>query len=411
MAGGREPRGEAHEEHRHLVGRQRVEREVREAAQARAPGRPALEEVGAREGHDEDGPGARAVGDRLDEVEERGVGPLELLEDEDDGPALGDPLEEGPAGRLELLALAGRRGLEAEQGRQARLHPGPLRRVGDVVAEGRRQLLPRRGGVVALGDAGALADHLAERPERQPLAVGGRAAAMPVDVGGDAVDVLLELPGEAGLADPGDPDDGGQAGAPVAGGGVEEVLEQLELLVAADERRLDAAAAARPAAPGDDADRPPRRHGRRLAAEQLLAGGLEDDRVARRAVGRLPDEHHAGRSGRLETRRGVDEVAGDHALPRGADDGGRLARQDRGARLRPLGSEAGHGRDEVERRADGALGVVLADRRRAPDRHDGVADELLDRAAVALDDLAGELEVAAQELADGLRVGVVGERW
>ena len=36
---------------------------------------------------------------------------------------------------------------------------------------------------------------------------------------------------------------------------------------------------------------------------------------------------------------------------------------------------------------------------RAPDGHDGVADELLDRAAVALDDVAGELEVARQQLA------------
>ena len=35
---------------------------------------------------------------------------------------------------------------------------------------------------------------------------------------------------------------------------------------------------------------------------------------------------------------------------------------------------------------DGALGIVLVGDRRAPDRHDRVADELLDGAAVALDD-------------------------
>ena len=44
--------------------------------------------------------------------------------------------------------------------------------------------------------------------------------------------------------------------------------------------------------------------------------------------------------------------------------------------------------------ADGALGVVLVRDRRAPDGHDRVADELLDRAAVALDDLARQVEVA-----------------
>ena len=65
---------------------------------------------------------------------------------------------------------------------------------------------------------------------------------------------------------------------------------------------------------------------------------------------------------------------------------------------------------ERERRADGALGVVLARDRRAPDGHHGVADELLDHPAVALDELAAALEVARQELADLLGVAVLGER-
>ena len=38
-----------------------------------------------------------------------------------------------------------------------------------------------------------------------------------------------------------------------------------------------------------------------------------------------------------------------------------------------------------ERRADGALGIVLVRDRRAEERHHRVADELLDRAAVALE--------------------------
>ena len=46
--------------------------------------------------------------------------------------------------------------------------------------------------------------------------------------------------------------------------------------------------------------------------------------------------------------------------------------------------------------------------RRAPDRHHGIADELLDRAAVALDHGAGDIEVAAQELAGVLRVTALG---
>ena len=65
--------------------------------------------------------------------------------------------------------------------------------------------------------------------------------------------------------------------------------------------------------------------------------------------------------------------------------------------------------DELERGADGALGVVLVGDRRAPDRHDRVADELLDRPAVQLHDLGRGLEVAAEELADRLGVAVLGD--
>ena len=63
-----------------------------------------------------------------------------------------------------------------------------------------------------------------------------------------------------------------------------------------------------------------------------------------------------------------------------------------------LGAVGGDGRDELDAGADGTLGVVLLRDRGAPDRHDGVADELLDDAPVAGDDGPGELEVAGEEL-------------
>ena len=65
--------------------------------------------------------------------------------------------------------------------------------------------------------------------------------------------------------------------------------------------------------------------------------------------------------------------------------------------------------DQLERGADGPLGVVLVGGRGAPDGHDRVADELLHRPAVQLDDLGGGLEVVAQQLADGLGIAVLGE--
>ena len=117
-------------------------------------------------------------------------------------PALGDTLEEDAPRGEQHVAAAGRRRLEAEQRQQGRLDPAPVLLVGDVLGD---RLARSRSRVVAsssrLGQARPPADHLAERPERDALAVGRRAAAVPVDVLDDAVDVLLELPGEAALAD------------------------------------------------------------------------------------------------------------------------------------------------------------------------------------------------------------------
>ena len=90
-------------------------------------------------------------------------------------------------------------------------------------------------------------------------------------------------------------------------------------------------------------------------------------------------------------------------------DGG-LAGQDAGACLDP-GGQPGDSVDEVQRRAHGAFGVVLMRGRGAPDGHDRVADELLDGAAVAPDDLAREVEIARQQLARLLRVAALPTRW
>ena len=92
-----------------------------------------------------------------------------------------------------------------------------------------------------------------------------------------------------------------------------------------------------------------------------------------------------------------------------ADVDGSLAGQHAGARLDAL-RQARHPVDQFERGAHGALGVVFLGGGRAPDRHDRVADEFLDRAAVALDDLARHVEVARQRVANVFRVTFLGER-
>ena len=73
-----------------------------------------------------------------------------------------------------------------------------------------------------------------------------------------------------------------------------------------------------------------------------------------------------------------------------------------------LVAERGDRGDEVERRAHRAFRVVLGRRRRAPDGHHRVADELLDRAAVERDQAAARVEIAREQLARLLRVTRLG---
>ena len=164
------------------------------------------------------------------------------------------------------------------------------------------------------------------------------------------------------------------------------------------------------AALGDDPERPPGRDRRGLALEQLLAGRLEDDRAAtRRAWCVSPTSTVPG--GATDWRRDAVLTRSPATIPwptapivTAASPVRTPARSSR-ASSPDLPPEVADGVDEVEGRPHRPLGVVLVGDRRAPDGHHGVADELLDRAAVALDDLAAQVEVARQELADLLRVG------
>ena len=148
---------------------------------------------------------------------------------------------------------------DAEQRQERGLDPAPLGLVVDELGERRRDPVAGRGVVVVLAEAGPPPDHLAEGPEGHALAERRGPALVPVDVLADPVDVLEELPGEPALADAALAGDGQEAHAPLARGGVQEVLEQAQLVVATDERRLDALAPALAAALGDDPERPPRR--------------------------------------------------------------------------------------------------------------------------------------------------------
>ena len=64
-----------------------------------------------------------------------------------------------------------------------------------------------------------------------------------------------------------------------------------------------------------------------------------------------------------------------------------------------------HGLEDGECRPHGALRVVVVRPWDAERRHHGVAGELLDGAAVALDAVGGTLEVARDPTPDDLRIG------
>ena len=239
----------------------------------------ALVQFGAREGDHEERVVARPLEQVLDEVEQARVRPLEILEGEHHRVRVGQSLEEEPPGREELLAVAGDAVLEAQEMREPRLDEGALRRIEQVLVHRRRELLAGRLRRLVLADQAAHAHHVRERPVGDALAVGEAAPAVPPDGVDDAVEVLVELPGEARLADAGDSGDGHQVGAAVVRRRVEEVLDQLELAVAADERGLEPGRleGARPR--GDHPERAEQRDLLRLALELVRACLLVGDRL------------------------------------------------------------------------------------------------------------------------------------
>ena len=398
----------------HRAGLERLEVERAEVALAGAPGGPALEQLRPRERDHVERRVARPFEQVLDEVEQALVGPLHVLEREHRRVDVGEPLEEEPPGREQFLLVACLVLGQPEQLREPRLDEPPLVGVGEVLLERRVQLLERRGGLLVLGDPAAHPHHVGERPVGDALAVGEAAAAVPVRELGEPVEVLVELPAEPRLADAGDPGDRDEVRLALLGAGVEEILDLAELPVAADERRLEAGRLERAAGARDDPQRAPERQQPILALQLERPGLLVDDRLLGRPPRRLADEHRPGLGDRLHPRGRVDEVARDHSLSLGAERHRRLAGQDAGPRpqlgLADLVAERRDGRDEIERGPHRPLRVVLGRRRRSPDRHHRVADELLDRSAVQLDQPAARVEVARQELPHLLRVARLGER-
>ena len=129
---------------------------------------------------------------------------MDVLHDDDERSLLGETLEEAaPGGERLVPAIAAelRFAGEAEEREEVRLDPRLVARAGERVLDGLVDLgrdLVRR---VLLEDAGLRLDDLAERPERDPVAVGEAAALAPGDELGVGVDDPVELVDEPALPD------------------------------------------------------------------------------------------------------------------------------------------------------------------------------------------------------------------
>ena len=380
--------GECSDELGALVLAQRLELDRRRAHAAAAPRRADVEQLGAGEADDEQRRVLDPRGEMLDQLEQRLLAPMRVLEDEDERLRLCElrrPRARGPRD-LALRALALDGGEHAD---------GEPEEVGDlfVLAVLAELLLCLVDGVVVADSRGGL-HHFGERPVRDALAVRERAA----EEHGRALDAFGELAREAALADTGIAVDREERRAAVADRARIRVLEQLELRLAADERRLD----------GRD--------------RRALVGGADD--AARRD--RVAEAAQLEEAGRLEldtptdeTRRaGADEDLprlGALLQPRGEVDG--LARGEGrrgvvGDDLAGLDSDAGleaqlaNALERRQRGTDRALGVVLVRERHAEGRHDGVPGELLDGSAVRDDAVRDLVEEPADAPPDDLGIGL-----
>ena len=280
---------------------QRLEPERDEVPPTRAPGGPMLEQLGTRQRDHEDRHAAAPLDEVVDEVERAGVGPMEVLEDQDDGALGGDPLEERPPAENSSSRAIG---VAVSTARAARA--APVRSSAAPTRPAPSARPPRATFARVVGSSSVSARPARLRtisPSAQnvmPSPYAGRAAGVPPHGLDDAVEVLRQLPDEPALARPGEPDDRHDPRPPLASRGVEQVLEQRELAVAADERRLELVAPAAAAALGDDADRAVGRDRALLALEDLVAGRFEGDRLVRGALRRLADEDGPGLGDGLE---------------------------------------------------------------------------------------------------------------
>src|SRR5919106_1305934 len=369
-----------------LLGGQRLELDRGRPDTASAPPRSCVEQLRSRETEYEERR-ADPVGEVLDEIEQRLLGPVDILKEEDKRLHVAERLHDLPRRPRDLLGAS----LALERLEHPRREPEHVR--DRLLLAARAQLLERLLQRVVVGDAGGGLDHLRQRPVGDSLAV--RQAASRQDA--RALEPVDELPREAALADSRLAEDREQVRAAVANGARERVLEELELGLATDEGSARAERTRRTVERLDDAP------GAELPVDALeleRAGVLDDERPGGESMRGRTDEDLSRPRDLLEPRGQVHGLTGDERRVGVLDDDLPSLDADPGFQTQ-LVDRLAHG----ERGARRALGVVLVRLWNAERREHGVAGELLDDAPVERHALRDHLEKAVDTPPHDLGVG------
>jgi hypothetical protein len=328
-----------------------------------------------------------------------------------------------PAGEGDELALAGL-GVEA---RRRALRIGHVEEVKDqwqclaqpVVEQHQRagDLAPRLGGRIALVDAEVAAEELQDGVERQRAAV--RQAVPLVDRDRLRARPPEQLEAEAALAHPrfpDHPDDVLLADERALEGGIERrhlPLAPNEACEAAAPGHLQARAGGPAALQLEDPDRLRRTleaHFTQIAQREVRGDeprGVLGERDAVRGghlLHALGEPHHVALCRVLHAQIIADRA--DHDLGRVEAHANREVHSLLEAQLVGVAAQL---LAEMQRRPAGALGVILVGDRRAEQRHDAVAGELVDETLEALDAGGEEVEKAVHDLRPLLRPDLLGQ--
>jgi hypothetical protein len=352
----------------------------------------------------------------IEEIEQRLVGPVEVLHHQHRRRLLGERLTEAPPGRERLLAAVTAKLPAGEPDQRAEMarNPGRLSLVADEVGHHAGEFAGGVVGRVGFQDAGLGLHDLSQSPQRHAFPV-GQAPPLPPDhrlrLRGDLPPQLEDQPA---LADPRVPYQGHELRILLGLGPCQGIPQQRQLPLAGHQRAPRRLRDVYPQASAGTG-RAPDGQRLRLALDADRVERLVVEQLPGRPPGRLSDDHPADRGDALQPGRGVGHVPGEEVLTPlrvGVEGDDRLASVDghpdgqvqpRAGLVQPV-----DGLDDVKRRPHGPLGVVLVGCRDAEHADNRIPNELLHRAAETLDLPSGPVVIGAQPGLDLLGIGLVG---